>query len=162
MGKLTHLTEKGQVHMVDVTEKATTHRTAVATGSIVMQPETLQSILSGANKKGTVFATARLAGIMAAKKTSDLIPLCHPIALSKITVEIEPDKKTNTIHTTVRVTATEKTGVEMEALCAVQVVLLTIYDMCKAMDRGMVIQKIMLLEKDGGQSGHWIRHLKTQ
>ncbi|OBS31489.1 molybdenum cofactor biosynthesis protein C [Tepidimonas fonticaldi] len=153
---LTHFDAQGQAHMVDVGAKAATHRTAVAEGRIRMQPATLALIQQGSAKKGDVLGVARIAGIMAAKRTSDLIPLCHPIALTRVALEfaVEPDTAA------VRVQATAETvgptGVEMEALTAVQVALLTIYDMCKAADRGMVITDVRLLEKHGGKSGSFV------
>jgi len=153
--QLTHFDASGQAHMVDVGAKAETHRIAVAGGSIRMRPETLAIILTGSAKKGDVLGIARLAGIMAAKRTSDLIPLCHPLALTRVTVEFESDEAAAAIHCRAQVETYGKTGVEMEALTAVQVGLLTIYDMCKAVDRGMVMDNIRVLEKQGGKSGDW-------
>jgi cyclic pyranopterin phosphate synthase len=153
--ELTHFDASGQAHMVDVGAKAETHRIAVAAGSIRMLPETLAIILTGSAKKGDVLGIARLAGIMAAKRTSDLIPLCHPLALTRVTVDFESDEATSTIHCRAQVETYGKTGVEMEALTAVQVGLLTIYDMCKAVDRGMVMDNIRVVEKAGGKSGDW-------
>jgi cyclic pyranopterin phosphate synthase len=153
--ELTHFDASGQAHMVDVGPKAETHRVAVAAGSIRMQPETLAIILTGSAKKGDVLGIARLAGIMAAKRTSDLIPLCHPLALTRVTVDFESDEAAATIHCRAQVETYGKTGVEMEALTAVQVGLLTIYDMCKAVDRGMVMDNIRVVEKAGGKSGDW-------
>ncbi len=152
---LTHINERGEAHMVDVGGKAITKRIAVALGHIKMLPQTLEMITSGNAKKGDVIATARIAGIMAAKKTPELIPLCHPIALTKVTIEIEPD--TSLPGYTVRATTQVEgqTGVEMEALTACSVACLTIYDMAKAVDRGMQIGPIELIEKSGGKSGHW-------
>ncbi|MBP0578953.1 cyclic pyranopterin monophosphate synthase MoaC [Labrys sp. LIt4] len=152
---LTHLDASGEANMVDVSQKAVTSRTAVAEGRVLMRPETLELVLSGDAKKGDVRATARIAGIMAAKKTHELIPLCHPLLLSKVAVEIEPD--TALPGLTVRATAkvAGQTGVEMEALTAVSVACLTIYDMVKAVDRGMRIEAIRLVEKSGGKSGDW-------
>lgn len=151
---LTHLDEKGAARMVDVSEKASTVRVAVAESYIVMQPQTLAMIVEGRHAKGDVFAVARIAGIQAAKKTSDLIPLCHPLMLSSVKVELEA-----TSQTQVKITATCKltgqTGVEMEALTAASVAALTLYDMCKAVDKGMVIEQIRLLQKTGGKSGDW-------
>lgn len=141
--------------MVDVGDKAETRRIAVATGNICMQAETLNMILQGNSKKGDVLGIARIAGIHGAKRTSDLIPLCHPINLTKVSVEFEVDQAKNTIHCTVTTETLGRTGVEMEALSAVSVALLTIYDMAKAVDRGMVMSEIKLLEKKGGKSGHW-------
>ena len=156
MSELTHFDCQGQAHMVDVGSKAETERLAIARGSIRMLASTLQLILKGDAKKGDVLGIARIAGIQASKRTSDLIPLCHPISLTKVGVEFEVDEKNNTIHCTVTAKCTGKTGVEMEALTATSVALLTIYDMCKAVDRGMVMGEIKLLEKQGGKSGHWM------
>src|ERR1700739_4597380 len=152
---LTHIDAKGDARMVDVSAKPATERTAVAEGSVVMSKTTLALIVSGNAKKGDVLGTARIAGIMAAKRTSELIPLCHPLALSKVTVDITPDKKLPgcTVSATVKVTG--PTGVEMEALTAVSVACLAIYDMVKAVERGMRIEGIRLLEKHGGRSGHY-------
>lgn len=141
--------------MVDVGSKDETRRIAVATGSIRMQPETLAMILQGNTKKGDVLGIARIAAIQGAKRTSDLIPLCHPISLTKVSVEFETVQTESTIHCTVTTETVGRTGVEMEALTAVSVALLTIYDMAKAVDRGMVMSNIKLLEKQGGKSGHW-------
>ena len=153
---LTHFDDSGASRMVDVGEKAVTVRMARASGKVVMQPETLRRIKDGGFAKGDVLEVARLAGIMAAKKTDELIPLCHPLPLDGVTLEFSfPDEKTVAIAAEVRVTA--KTGVEMEALAAVSVAALTIYDMCKAIDRGMVISEIRLEEKSGGRSGHFVR-----
>lgn len=160
---LTHLDIEGNARMVDVSEKAETKRTAVAEGFIAMQPETLETILSQSAKKGDVLATARIAGIMAAKKTSDLIPLCHPLMLTKVAVDLEPvtaaeDKAGRCgIHVIATTSLTGKTGVEMEALTAASVACLTIYDMCKAIDRGMEIGEVRLVLKEGGKSGLWQR-----
>ena len=156
MSELTHFDSQGQAHMVDVGSKAETERIAVATGNIRMLASSLQVILKGDAKKGDVLGIARIAAIQASKRTSDLIPLCHPISLTKVGVEFEIDERTNTIHCTVTAKCTGKTGVEMEALTATSVALLTIYDMCKAVDRGMVMGDIKLLEKQGGKSGHWV------
>lgn len=155
MNPFTHFDNAGQAHMVDVGDKAETRRIAVATGSIRMQSETLAMILQGNTKKGDVLGIARIAAIQGAKRTSDLIPLCHPISLTKVSVEFETDQAKNTIHCTVTTETVGRTGVEMEALSAVSVALLTIYDMAKAVDRGMVMSEIKLLEKQGGKSGHW-------
>ena len=156
---LTHFDAQGQAHMVDVGAKAATHRIAVATGRIEMQPETLALIESGTAKKGDVLGIARIAGIMAAKKTSDLIPLCHPLALTRVAIEFEAASARTQgvcgIFCSATVETVGQTGVEMEALTAVQIALLTIYDMCKAVDRGMVIRDVMVTEKRGGKSGHW-------
>ena len=157
MAKLTHFNQQGEVHMVDIGDKPVSHRAAVAEGTIHMQPETLDLILQGKHKKGDVLGIARTAGIMAAKKTANLIPLCHPISLTHIEIELEPDKNNNTIYCRVNAEARDQTGVEMEALTAVQITLLTIYDMCKAVDRGMSINNVQLLEKSGGKSGYWKR-----
>ena len=156
MSDLTHFDSQGQAHMVDIGNKADTERVAIATGCIRMLASTLQHILKGDAKKGDVLGIARIAAIQASKRTSDLIPLCHPISLSKVSVEFDIDEATNTIHCTVSAKCTGKTGVEMEALTATSVALLTIYDMCKAVDRGMVMGEIKLLEKQGGKSGHWL------
>ena len=155
-GELTHFDAQGQAHMVDVGAKASTHRVAVARGRISMLPATLALVQSGTAKKGDVLGIARLAGIMGAKKTSDLIPLCHPIALTRVAVEFEVDTAANAIECTATAECSGQTGVEMEALTAVQVALLTVYDMCKAVDRGMTISDVRLLEKKGGKSGHWV------
>ena len=157
MGKLTHFDQEGQAHMVDVGDKSVTHRVAVVAGSIRMETETLSLIEQGGHKKGDVLGIARIAGIMAAKKTSDLVPLCHPLALTRITIDFEIDRKLPGVHCTAQVETKGQTGVEMETINAVQVALLTIYDMCKAVDRGMVIDNVRLLEKMGGKSGHWKR-----
>lgn len=152
---LTHIDSGGEARMVDVSEKPATERVAVAEGRVVMRKETLKLILSGNAKKGDVLGTARIAGIMAAKRTHELIPLCHPLALSKVTVDIEPDPKLPgcVIRATVKVTG--PTGVEMEALTAVSVACLTVYDMIKAVERGVRIEGIHLVEKLGGKSGHY-------
>lgn len=152
---LTHFDHAGQAHMVDVGAKDDTHRVAVATGSIRMKPETLAIIQSGTAKKGDVLGVARIAAIMGAKRTSDLIPLCHPLALTRVAVDFELDAKQSSVVCTVRVETLGKTGVEMEALTAVQVGLLTIYDMCKAVDRGMVMNDLRVVRKHGGKSGDW-------
>ncbi|HEX2843019.1 cyclic pyranopterin monophosphate synthase MoaC [Hyphomicrobium sp.] len=155
MGKLTHLDEKGRALMVDVGGKEATQRTAIAEGFISMQPETLALVISGDAKKGDVLAAARIAGIMAAKKTSDIIPLCHPLALSKAAVEFAPSEKPAGLHIRAEVSVTGPTGVEMEALTAVSVAALTIYDMLKAADRAMEITGIRLAQKTGGRSGDY-------
>ncbi|WP_417550597.1 cyclic pyranopterin monophosphate synthase MoaC [Methylophaga sp.] len=159
MAELTHFNQAGEAHMVDVGDKAVTQRKAVAIGRIVMLPETLKLIEQGNHKKGDVLGIARIAGIMAAKRTSDLIPLCHPLALSKVTVEFEIDAANNAVNCQAEVATAGQTGVEMEALTAVQVALLTIYDMCKAVDRGMTMTDVCLQEKAGGKSGHWQRSI---
>lgn len=161
MNTLTHFDAEGQAHMVDVAEKASTHRIGIAEGRIEMQLDTLALIASGHSKKGDVLGIARVAGIMAAKKTSDLIPLCHPLALTRVAIAFSLSESQGTQAAAVRCTATVETvgqtGVEMEALTAVQVSLLTIYDMCKAVDRGMVMTDVKLLEKHGGKSGSFVR-----
>jgi len=155
--KLTHLNEAGEAHMVDVGAKPATAREAVAEGKIRMLPETLRLITTGGHKKGDVLAVARVAGIMAAKKTADLIPLCHPIALTRVAVDLLPDETQTTVLCRATAATTGQTGVEMEALTAVQIALLTIYDMCKAVDRGMTITDVGLVSKSGGKSGSWQR-----
>jgi cyclic pyranopterin phosphate synthase len=157
MNKLTHFDDSGQAHMVNVGDKASTHRIAIATGTILMRPETLKMVAEGNHKKGDVIGIARIAGIQASKKTSELIPLCHPLALTHVSIEFEINSKESSISCTARTETNGQTGVEMEALTAVQVVLLTIYDMCKAVDRGMVMSDIKLLEKSGGKSREWQR-----
>ncbi|MEX0406953.1 cyclic pyranopterin monophosphate synthase MoaC [Aquibium sp. LZ166] len=152
---LTHIGASGEAHMVDVGAKAETARVAVAEGSVAMAPATLRMILDGNAKKGDVLGTARIAGIMAAKKTHELIPLCHPLMLNKVSVEIDPDESLPGLRVRATASVTGKTGVEMEALTAVSVACLTIYDMAKAVDRGMIISGIRLLEKSGGKSGDW-------
>jgi cyclic pyranopterin phosphate synthase len=153
---LTHFDSTGQAHMVDVGNKADTHRIAIATGTIRMKPETLAIIESGTAKKGDVLGMARTAAIMGAKRTSDLIPLCHPLAITRVVVDFVSDSSQSSVTCTARVETFGKTGVEMEALTAVQVGLLTIYDMCKAVDRGMVMTDVQVLEKHGGKSGDWM------
>ena len=157
MSELTHFNSAGEAHMVDVGDKAVTKRIAVAEGRITMQPHTLALILKGEAKKGDVLGVARIAGIMAAKKTADLIPLCHPLALSKVSIDLTPLEEENAVHCQATVQTSGQTGVEMEALTAVQITLLTIYDMCKAVDKGMTMEGVRLLEKAGGKSGHWKR-----
>ncbi|HSO47468.1 MAG TPA: cyclic pyranopterin monophosphate synthase MoaC [Rhizobiaceae bacterium] len=152
---LTHIGATGEARMVDVGGKEHTTREAIAAGSVKMLAETLELILSGNSKKGDVLGVARIAGIMAAKKTSDLIPLCHPLALTKVEVEIEPDHALPGLQVRATARVTGQTGVEMEALTAATVACLTIYDMAKAADRGMEITSVRLLEKSGGKSGHW-------
>ncbi|QBK04016.1 cyclic pyranopterin monophosphate synthase MoaC [Hylemonella gracilis] len=158
MNGLTHFDASGQAHMVDVGDKATTRRVAVATGRIDMQAGTLALIESGNAKKGDVLGVARIAGILAAKKTSDLIPLCHPLALTRVAVAFEllPANPISSVRCTVTAETVGSTGVEMEALTATQIALLTIYDMCKAVDRGMQIHDVRLLEKHGGKSGSYV------
>ena len=152
---LNHFNQAGEAHMVDVGDKNLTQRLAKATGSISMLPNTLELIIAGNHKKGDVLGIARIAGIQGAKKTSDLIPLCHPIGLTHVSVDFEIHNDQNTITCTALTKTIGQTGVEMEALTAVQLALLTIYDMCKAVDRGMVISNVKLLEKSGGKSGDW-------
>ncbi len=153
---LTHFDATGQAHMVDVGAKQETHRIAIARGHIRMKPETLTLITSGTAKKGDVLGIARIAAIMGAKRTSDLVPLCHPLALTRVTVDFSIDAATSQVECVAQVETYGKTGVEMEALTAVQVGLLTIYDMCKAVDRGMVMMDIKVMEKRGGKSGDWV------
>lgn len=157
MTQLTHFNQAGDAHMVDVGAKANTDRVAITEGFIRMQPATLQLIIDGKHKKGDVLGIARIAGIMAAKKTADLIPLCHPLALTHVDIELQADLALNGVHCRCTAKTNGPTGVEIEALCATQITLLTIYDMCKAVDRGMLIEKVGLLEKAGGKSGHWQR-----
>lgn len=157
MSQLTHFNRDGQAHMVDVGDKGTTQRKATAEGSIYMQAETLKLIVQGGHKKGDVLGVARIAGIMATKKTSDLVPLCHPLMLTHVELDLTPNPDDNNIHCSATVETRGQTGVEMEALTAVQIALLTIYDMCKAVDRGMTMEGIRLLKKSGGKSGHWRR-----
>lgn len=155
--KLNHFNQRGEAHMVDVGDKAVTQRIAVAEGKINMQAETLQRILQGEHKKGDVLGIARVAGVMASKRTADLVPLCHPLQLTHVDIQLNVEEKEQYVHCVVEVKTAGQTGVEMEALTAVQVTLLTIYDMCKAMDRGMVMSDIRLLSKAGGKSGEWHR-----
>ncbi|MBX3604497.1 MAG: cyclic pyranopterin monophosphate synthase MoaC [Piscinibacter sp.] len=153
---LTHFDAQGQAHMVDVSAKAETHRVARATGTIRMQPATLALVASGSAKKGDVIGVARIAAIQAAKRTSELVPLCHPLPITRVAVEFALDEAASAVHCTAQVETLGRTGVEMEALTAVQVGLLTVYDMCKAADRGMVMDGIRVLEKHGGKSGDWV------
>lgn len=153
--RLTHLDQRGEAQMVDVSEKPETARVAVAEGRVLMHAETLRLVLDGQVKKGDVFATARIAGIMAAKRTHELIPLCHPLALSKVSVDIEPEDSPPALRVTARVSVTGRTGVEMEALTAASVACLTIYDMAKAVDRAMTVTGVRVLEKSGGRSGDY-------
>lgn len=155
MNTLTHFDDSGQAHMVNVGDKPSTRRVAVASGQISMLPATFALIEAGNHKKGDVLGIARIAGIQASKKTADLIPLCHPLALTHVSLNFQLNNATNTVICQVQAETTGPTGVEMEALTAVQVTLLTIYDMCKAVDRGMVMSDIKLLEKSGGKSGEW-------
>jgi cyclic pyranopterin phosphate synthase len=156
---LTHFDAQGQAHMVDVSAKSETHRVARATGIIRMHAATLALIAGGTAKKGDVIGVARIAAIQAAKRTSDLIPLCHPLPITRVAVEFELDAATSSVRCTAQVETLGRTGVEMEALTAVQVGLLTVYDMCKAADRGMVMDGIRVLEKHGGKSGDWVAPL---
>ena len=155
MNKLSHLDAQGNAHMVDVSAKDVTSRSATAKARVEMLPETLALILDGKARKGDVIATARIAGIMAAKKTHELIPLCHPLMISKVAVEFAPDEASSSIEVTATVKVEGKTGVEMEALTACSIACLTLYDMCKAVDRGMQITDLRLAEKSGGKSGHF-------
>ena len=152
---LTHFDREGQAHMVDVAAKAETHRVARATGHIRMLAATLELIANGQAKKGDVIGIARIAAIQGAKRTADLIPLCHPLPITRVAVDFELDRQALEVRCTAQVETLGRTGVEMEALTAVQIGLLTIYDMCKAADRGMVMGGIRVLEKSGGKSGHW-------
>jgi cyclic pyranopterin phosphate synthase len=157
MTKLTHFDAQGQAHMVDISDKPATKRRAMAEGYIDMQAATLELILTGGHKKGDVLGIARIAGIMASKKTAELIPLCHPIHLTKVELDLIPQPETSCVRCVAVVETTAPTGVEMEALTAVQIALLTIYDMCKGVDRSMTLHTIRLLEKSGGRSGLWQR-----
>ena len=156
MSKLTHINANGEAEMVDVSDKNNTTREAKAGARVVMQPETLELIVSGSHKKGDVLAVARIAGIQAAKKCSDLIPLCHPLMLSKVSVELTPNNEKCCIDILATAKLNGKTGVEMEALTAASIAALTVYDMCKAVDRFMRIDNVQLIEKKGGKSGHWV------
>jgi cyclic pyranopterin monophosphate synthase len=156
MGRLTHLDTQGQAHMVDVGSKAETHRVARAEGRILMSPAALAAIEAGDSKKGDVLGVARVAAIQAAKRTSELIPLCHPLPITRVSVDLQIDRSPASVVCTAQVETFGRTGVEMEALVAVQIGLLTVYDMCKAVDRSMRIDGVRLLEKSGGQSGHWV------
>ncbi len=155
--QLNHFNQRGEAHMVDVGEKNISQRIAIAEGTIRMQTDTLQRIVQGSHKKGDVLGVARIAGVMAAKKTSELIPLCHPLQLTHVDIQLNADEIKQTVHCIVEVKTDGKTGVEMEALTAVQITLLTIYDMCKAMDRGMSMGDIGLVKKSGGKSGDWVK-----
>ena len=157
MTDFTHLDDAGRVRMVDVSEKASTLRTAMARGKISMSPKTFEKIRSQSVKKGNVLETARIAGVMAAKKTADLIPMCHPLNITHATVDFFPEEVENTFRIEATVRLTGQTGVEMEALTAVSVAALTVYDMCKSYDRAMTITGIQLVEKSGGKSGHYVR-----
>ncbi len=154
---LTHFNASGEAHMVDVGGKDITTREGVAEGRIYMEPETLKKIMEGSHKKGDVLGIARVAGIIGSKKTPDLVPLCHPIMITSVDVELEPEPEKNAVYCKATVRCNGQTGVEMETITAVQVALLTIYDMCKAVDRGMVISDVGLLSKSGGKSGSWRR-----
>ena len=156
MSKLTHINSNGEAQMVDVSEKNNTSREAKAGAKVLMKPETLDLIVSGSHKKGDVLSVARVAGIQAAKKCSELIPLCHPLMLTKVSVELTPNTKDSTIEIVAVAKLNGKTGVEMEALTAASIAALTVYDMCKAVDRFMTISDVQLLEKKGGKSGHWV------
>ena len=156
--KLTHFNVAGEAHMVDVGHKADTRRIAVAEGRITMQPDTLQLITQGGHKKGDVLGIARVAGIMATKRTADLVPLCHPIPIHRVDLELVPEPESNSVRCQATVETEGRTGVEMEALTGVQIALLTVYDMCKAVDRGMSMEGIRLLRKSGGKSGEWLRN----
>jgi len=155
--QLNHFNQRGEAHMVDVGDKSVTQRCAVAEGFIHMQAATLQRIIDGDHKKGDVLSVARIAGVMASKRTADLIPLCHPLQLTHVDIKLTINEKEQNVHCIVEVKTAGQTGVEMEALTAVQVTLLTIYDMCKAMDRGMSMTDIGLLKKSGGKSGEWTK-----
>lgn len=157
MSELTHFNAAGEAHMVDVGEKPASARRAVAEGRILVEAETLALIRSGGHKKGDVLGIARVAGIMAAKKTADLVPLCHPLALTRVDIDLTTATDPPAVNCVVTAETRGQTGVEMEALTAVQITLLTIYDMCKAVDRGMTIEQVRLIEKQGGKSGHWQR-----
>lgn len=157
MNKLTHLDDSGAAHMVDVSGKAVSQREAVAEATVSMQPQTLALIESGGHKKGDVFAVARIAGIQAAKRCHELIPLCHPLLLTGIDVQLQVDSERSAVLIRANCKLAGQTGVEMEALTAASIAALTIYDMCKAVDRGMVISAVQLLEKRGGKSGAWVR-----
>ena len=162
MTQLTHFNQSGEAHMVDVGEKAITQRSAITEGYIEMLPETLTLITQGKHKKGDVLSIARIAGIMASKKTAELIPLCHPLPLTHVEINLTAETEKHRIHCQTTVKTNGQTGVEMEALNATQIALLTIYDMCKAVDRGMVIQAVQLVQKEGGKSGHWQRSLANE
>jgi cyclic pyranopterin phosphate synthase len=155
MSDLTHFNARGEAHMVDVGEKPATHRMASAEGRILAHPETLRLIREGSHRKGDVLGVARVAGIMAAKKTADLVPLCHPLALTRVTLDL--DVGTDAVRCVATVETRGPTGVEMEALCAVSIAAVTVYDMCKSVDRAMVIDRVRLEEKSGGRSGHFLR-----
>ncbi len=157
MAQLTHINEDGRLTMVNVADKPVTLRRAVARSRVRMRPDNLAIVLAGGVEKGDVFAVARIAGIQAAKRTGELIPLCHPLALDHVDVEFEVDADAGLIDITASCVVTSRTGVEMEAMTAASVAALTIYDMCKAIERGIVIESVLLTEKSGGRSGHWVR-----
>lgn len=157
MSELTHFNRRGEAHMVDVGAKDVTRRVAVAEGRITMEPDTLARIRAGDHKKGDVLGIARIAGIMGAKRTADLVPLCHPIALTRVEIDLSTGDSPPCVVCSATAETRGQTGVEMEALTAVQVALLTVYDMCKAVDRGMVIEGVRLIRKEGGKSGEWSR-----
>jgi cyclic pyranopterin phosphate synthase len=157
MSEFTHFNAAGEAHMVDVGAKAPSHRRAIAEGRISMLPDTLARIVGGEHRKGDVLGVARIAGIMAAKKTADLVPLCHPLALTRVEIDFDTVTSPATVVCRASVETCGPTGVEMEALTAVQIALLTVYDMCKAVDRGMTIEQVRLVEKSGGKSGQWQR-----
>jgi cyclic pyranopterin phosphate synthase len=157
MSPLTHFNAAGEAHMVDVAGKPISHRVAVAEGWIRMLPETLELIEQGGHKKGDVLGIARVAGIMGAKRTAELVPLCHPLSITRVEISLTACRESATLYSRATVETEGRTGVEMEALCAVQVSLLTVYDMCKSVDRGMAIESVRLLEKTGGKSGTWRR-----
>jgi len=157
MSKLSHFNTSGDAHMVDVSDKPETHRVAIAEGRIRMEASTLEHIREGNHKKGDVLGIARVAGIMAAKKTAELVPLCHPLPLNNVEIEFETEDTPPAVYCRASASTHGRTGVEMEALMATQIALLTIYDMCKAVDRAMTIESVRLLEKNGGKSGHWKR-----
>ncbi len=159
MTELSHFNSTGAAHIVDISDKPSTQRVAITEGYIEMQPSTLQLVVQGSHKKGDVLGIARIAGIMASKKTAELIPLCHPLPISYVDIQFTVDAANSRIHCQTTVKTQGQTGVEIEALTATQIALLTIYDMCKAVDRGMIIQAVRLVEKSGGQSGHWQRTL---
>ncbi|MDG2365583.1 MAG: cyclic pyranopterin monophosphate synthase MoaC [Methylococcaceae bacterium] len=162
MTHLTHFNQTGDAHMVDVGQKKVTERIAICSGYIEMLPETLALIINGTHKKGDVLSIARIAGIMASKKTADLIPLCHPLPITHVDIHFQIETDNNCVTCTCTVKTHGKTGVEIEAFTATQIALLTIYDMCKAVDRGMVIQSVQLMQKSGGKSGHWSHQPSTK
>jgi len=157
MARLTHFDRQGRARMVDVSAKPVTHRVAIASGRVLMKPQTLQRIVTKEIEKGDVLGVARVAGVMAAKRTGEVIPMCHPLALDSVEIRFQTDNRRSEVHIEARVKSTGKTGVEMEALMAIAAAALTIYDMCKAVDRGMTISEIKLMKKSGGKSGTYIR-----